>query len=43
VIDEVLERFRGRIVFAFRQFPLAEIYPHALAAALAPTDAVRQR
>lgn len=35
VIDEVLERFSGRIVFAWRQFPLAEIHPHALAAALA--------
>jgi len=31
----VLARFAGRIVFAFRHFPLAELHPHALSAALA--------
>ena len=35
VIDEVLRRLNGRLVFAFRHFPLAELHPHALAAAVA--------
>jgi protein-disulfide isomerase len=29
----LLERYPGRIRFAFRHFPLAEVHPHALAAA----------
>jgi protein-disulfide isomerase len=35
VIEEVLARFAGRMVFGFRHFPLAELHPHALSAALA--------
>jgi protein-disulfide isomerase len=35
VIAEVLRRLRGRVVYAFRHFPLAELHPYALSAALA--------
>ena len=35
VIKEVLRRLNGRIVFAFRHFPLAEVHPYALSAAVA--------
>jgi protein-disulfide isomerase len=31
----VVRRLNGRVVFAFRHFPLAELHPHALAAATA--------
>jgi protein-disulfide isomerase len=31
----LLERFAGRVLFAFRHFPLEEVHPHALAAAQA--------
>ena len=33
VIKLLLERFTGRIRFIFRNFPLAEVHPHALQAA----------
>lgn len=39
VIEEVLARFAGRIVFAFRHFPLAELHPYALSAAVAAEGA----
>ncbi|GAA3237061.1 DsbA family protein [Pseudonocardia petroleophila] len=35
VVHEVLERLGRRVVFAFRHFPLAELHPYALSAALA--------
>ena len=35
VIDEVRRKLGDGLVFAFRHFPLAEIHPHALAAATA--------
>ena len=35
VIAEVRARMGDRLVFAFRHFPLAEVHPHAIAAALA--------
>jgi protein-disulfide isomerase len=35
VIDEVRHRLGRRLVFAFRHFPLAELHPFALSAALA--------
>ena len=35
VLEEVRERFEGRLRFAFRHFPLHEVHPHAIAAALA--------
>lgn len=39
VIDEVRQELGDRLVFAFRHFPLAELHPHALAAALASEGA----
>lgn len=38
----LLERFAGRIRFAYRHFPLAEVHPHALHAALAAETAAGQ-
>jgi protein-disulfide isomerase len=38
----LLERFVGRVRIAFRHFPLEEIHPHALAAALAAEAAAGQ-
>lgn len=38
----VLERFAGRVRIAFRHFPLEEVHPHALAAALAAEAAAGQ-
>ncbi|MFD1520845.1 DsbA family protein [Pseudonocardia yunnanensis] len=35
VIEEVRERLGTRLVFAFRHFPLAELHPYALSAAVA--------
>lgn len=35
VVAEVRRRMGDGLVFAFRHFPLAEVHPHALAAALA--------
>ena len=35
VVAEVRRRLGDRLVFAFRHFPLAEVHPHAIAAALA--------
>jgi protein-disulfide isomerase len=35
VVHEVLDRLGRRLVFAFRHFPLAELHPFALPAALA--------
>lgn len=39
VIDEVVRAMNGRIVFAFRHFPLAELHPYALSAAVAAEGA----
>ncbi len=38
----LLERFPGRVRFAFRHFPLEEVHPHALAAAEAAEIAAAQ-
>src|SRR5271169_2226043 len=38
----LLERFAGRIRFAYRHFPLEEVHPHALHAALAAEAAAGQ-
>jgi protein-disulfide isomerase len=38
----LLERFAGRVQVAFRHFPLEEVHPHALAAALASESAGAQ-
>jgi protein-disulfide isomerase len=38
----LLKRFAGRIQFAFRHFPLEEVHPHALHAALAAEAAGAQ-
>jgi protein-disulfide isomerase len=35
VVHEVVERLGRRLVFAFRHFPLAELHPYALSAAVA--------
>jgi protein-disulfide isomerase len=35
VVAEVRQRMGDQLVFAFRHFPLADVHPHALAAALA--------
>ena len=35
VLEAVRDRFGGRLRFAFRHFPLHEVHPHAIAAALA--------
>ena len=35
ITEEVIERLGSRIVFAFRHFPLAELHPFALSAAVA--------
>ena len=34
-VKMLLERFTGRVRFAFRHFPLEEVHPHALSAAQA--------
>jgi protein-disulfide isomerase len=39
VIDEVVQRLGSRLVFAFRHFPLAELHPYALSAAVAAEGA----
>jgi len=39
----LLERFVGRIRVAYRHFPLEEVHPHALSAALAAETAAGQR
>ena len=39
VVEEVLRRLTGRLVFAFRHFPLAELHPYALSAAVAAEGA----
>ena len=38
----LLQRFRGRVRFAYRHFPLEEVHPHALHAALAAETAAAQ-
>ena len=38
----LLERFSGRIAFVYRHFPLQEVHPHALHAALAAEAAAAQ-
>jgi protein-disulfide isomerase len=35
----LLERFAGRVQFVYRHFPLEEVHPHALAAAMAAESA----
>src|SRR5437867_1062245 len=42
VVKLLLERFVGRVRIAFRHFPLEEIHPHALAAAVATETAAGQ-
>jgi protein-disulfide isomerase len=39
VIDEVVQELGNRLVFAFRHFPLAELHPFALSAAVASEGA----
>ena len=41
-VKMALERFAGRARIAFRHFPLEEVHPHALAAALAAETAAGQ-
>jgi protein-disulfide isomerase len=41
-VKMLLERFVGRVRIAFRHYPLQEIHPHALAAALAAEAAAGQ-
>src|SRR6185437_1904861 len=41
-IERVERELSGRVRFAFRHFPLAEIHPHALAASRAAEAAARQ-
>jgi protein-disulfide isomerase len=41
-VQEALRRFDGRLLFAFRHFPLTEIHPHAMAASLAAEAAAAQ-
>ena len=41
-VKMLLERFKGRIRFAFRNFPLEEVHPHALWAAEAAESAGAQ-
>jgi protein-disulfide isomerase len=43
VIDEVRRRLGDRLVFAFRHFPLAELHPYALSAAVASEAAALHR
>src|ERR1700751_2419207 len=38
-VKMLLERFSGRVRFAFRHFPLEEVHPHALSAAQATESA----
>jgi protein-disulfide isomerase len=42
-VKMLLERFVGRIRVAYRHFPLEEVHPHALSAALAAETAAGQR
>ncbi|ANY05579.1 DsbA family protein [Pseudonocardia sp. HH130630-07] len=42
VIDEVRARLGERLRFVFRHFPLHEVHPHAIAAALAAEMAARE-
>ncbi|HEV8095763.1 MAG TPA: DsbA family protein [Burkholderiales bacterium] len=42
VVKLLLQRFAGRIRFAYRHFPLEEVHPHALHAALAAETAAGQ-
>ncbi|HEY3073593.1 MAG TPA: DsbA family protein [Burkholderiales bacterium] len=41
-VKRLLERFAGRVRLAFRHFPLEEVHPHALNAALAAETAAGQ-
>ena len=42
-VKRLLQRFAGRIRVAYRHFPLEEVHPHALMAALAAEAATGQR
>jgi protein-disulfide isomerase len=42
-VEQVEQQLGGNVRFAFRQFPLTGIHPHALAAAAAAEAAARQR
>ena len=42
-VKMLLERFVGRVRVAYRHFPLEEVHPHALSAALAAETAAGQR
>lgn len=42
VVKHLLTRFAGRLRVAFRHFPLGEVHPHALHAALAAESAAGQ-
>jgi protein-disulfide isomerase len=42
VVKLLLQRFSGRLRFVYRHFPLEEVHPHALHAALAAEAAGRQ-
>lgn len=42
VVAEIEQRYAGRLLFVFRQFPLREIHPHAEAAAEAAEAAAAQ-
>jgi protein-disulfide isomerase len=42
VVKLILERFKGRIRFVYRHFPLEEVHPHALHAAEAAESAGAQ-
>src|SRR6266850_8512738 len=41
-VKRLLDQFAGRVRIAFRHFPLEEVHPHALAAALATETAAGQ-
>jgi protein-disulfide isomerase len=43
VVKQLVDRFAGRVRLVWRQFPLEEVHPHALHAALASEAAGAQR
>ena len=42
-VKQLIERFAGKVRLVWRQFPLEEVHPHALHAALASEEAGAQR